>query len=385
MDDRAEPINGTEDHGQQERPQSKSRAERDAGDRASILAGWDEEVPPLPEQAANARKAVERKPLATPPGRKRVEVSDEKVADVELDATEDDAVDDEIDLDDDHDAAEHHEAASPKDHDTDRRLGQVRAAEKRAREKVERERTSFEREREQFLSEWRPKIEAYEKLEKAKGSGDAIAMAESFGYGEDDFEELSKIFHGYSKAAASDPKWKDYARNLQRDRATRRELAETRAELKKLSTDLSREREERSQVEQRDQYLGRIAKSAGDSTPLLQKDLDARGPATREALRRIALAMAERDNETPEPKAVAAAYERRRRAALERDKGLYDFLKTPTGAPTKAKTSARASIQVDDRTSTTTPAAEPAKRRSVIPSRDEFLRKMLDDKELEAD
>lgn len=353
---------------------TQSRAERDAADRASILAGWEDELP-AERGAATARQAP--KPAAPAP--KAAAAAPEELDSPEVD-------DDELELDDpdegpgdDNEPVDVAPAGGP-DAETARRLEQVSKADKRNRVRLAAERSSFEREREAFVSEWKPKIAEYEQFKqlKARGSSDPIAMAEAFGYGEDDLEELSKIFHGYSKAAASDPKWKDYARKLQQERGTRRELAELRASHEKLTSDLARERDEREQTSRRDEYLGRVARAANDSTPLLKKDLELRGATAREALRRIALAMAERDGDTPDPRKVAAAYERRRRSGLERDKGLYDFLKAP--APGAAKPADRRSaIAVVDRTRAA-PAESAPKRGSLIPSRDEFLRKMLDDK-----
>lgn len=289
-------------------------------------------------------------------GKPKIEASSEArdgSGDEDADEDERDEDEDELDLDepDEDDADDEKPLAAAgadkddKDPELAKRLAQLKRAEQRNREQLNRDRAAFEHERDQLVAEWKPRIEAAQEFERlrSRAASDPAGVLMALGVAEDDFEEVSKILYGMSKAGAADPKNKAAAAALRRERELRQRLEASESGLAELKQQLAA-RDEESQASQRvGDYLARVEKAATDDTPLLKKSLELSPNATRAKLQELAYRMANKNGgEAVSPREVARAFEKRRRAVLERDLPLGELLKP------KGKDKA-GSIRVEDR------------------------------------
>ncbi len=372
--------NGVATHAPPVERASMTRAQQDAADRAAFMAG-DETA----EEVAPVKAKVVKRP---------VEVEDDAESDTEVEALEDavEEEEDDLELDDDEDeeAVEDEEEAEPTKAKTDdpelaKRLAQVRKHEKRVREQSDARDRAFERERESFVSEWKPKIEEYQKFEQLKSKrSDVVGVLKSLGYTDEDFDWIAPVVHGLSKTGAADPKYRDYAKRLMSEREMKEESAAARREAAEVKEMLASRDAQADADRKIDAYRERILKSTSD-TPKLKKQLEMAPKATRTALDRHALKLAEKSGGLVDPKIVARSYEKKLTAIVERAKRLAgDDAEVETAAPAiKAKAKSTA-IKVVDKTKTAAPAQ---KNGSLIPSREEMIDRMrkIDRGELDPD
>jgi hypothetical protein len=287
-----------------------------------------------------------KKPAAAPADDADDETGDEEPDDDDEDL---DLEDDDDEPDDDEDADPVDDEPAPKDADTAKRLDQVRRNEKRAREQHQARVREFEQQQQAFVAEWKPKVEAAQEFAKlkARAKSDPAGALMALGIGEDDFEEVSKIFYGLSKTGAADPKNKAAAAALRRERELRERLDASERRFTELEQRLAQRDEETTASQQVDAYMARVEKLAGDDLPFLRESLKHRPKATRARLQQLAYQMARaNDGDAVSPRDVARAFEKRRRTALERDRPLVDLLKADALKP-KAK--GTAPIRVEDR------------------------------------
>jgi hypothetical protein len=266
--------------------------------------------------------AEPEKPAAKKPAEKveQTEVADEKESDKDVDEDEDlDEDDDEEDLDDDADDEEDG-AQVAKDPEVAKKIAQVQKAERRAKEMLARERATFDREREAFVAEWKPKVEAAEKFAQLKNKAryDLVSVLQELGLSEDDFEDGARELYAYSKKGAADPANKAAVARARKER----ELADEIRELKKWrdereATDQKRLAEE-EQIRQGKAIVGKIAKAVSDEQPLLKHLLATNVDRGEEILAAAAGQLWDELGSQPSRKRVLKRAERLYRTELKR-------------------------------------------------------------------
>lgn len=274
---------------------SGSREQSDAADRAAFLSGADVE----PEEKSA--------PIETADSDEETDV-DDLDEDVELD-------DDDVSAEDDEDELE----ATDKSPERQKLLDAARRREQKSREAVARERKSFEHERDAFVSQWKPRVEAAERFEALKTRGvnayNAVDVLRELGMSEDDLEEAGRTIFAASKTGAADPKNKEAVARAKEKREMADRLAaieKERAEEKAAAKKAAEETETQRKI---DKYLDSITKAAPANTLsayFLEKD----PKATRAALGRVAQKLWEKTGEQPTPKAIHAAYDKYRTKQL---------------------------------------------------------------------
>jgi hypothetical protein len=332
MADENDPSDG-EPTGDVER--ATSAVDDEAAFREAFIRGDEPEAGDKPAPAKATKKPAAA-PAADPDDDEQPEDEDE-----DLDLEDDDEEPDEADPVDDEPA--------PKDADTAKRLEQVRRNEKRARDQHQARVREFEQQQQAFVAEWKPKVEAAEEFGKlkARAKSDPAGVLMALGIGEDDLEDVSKILYGLSKAGSADPKNKAAAAALRRERELRLRIDEQERRYAELEQRLAQRDEEQTASQQVDAYLARVEKLAGDELPFLRESLKLRPKATRARLQQLAYQMARaNDGDAVSPRDVARAFEKRRRAGIERDRPLVDLLKADALKP---RTKGTAPIRVEDR------------------------------------
>jgi len=269
-------------------------------------------------------------PAAAKPG---AGAADDDDLDAELDGDEDAVVaDDEEDPDadleaDDEDDEEEVDLEEPKDAERAKRLAQVQKTEKRMRDSIAKERKDFETERDSFVAQWKPRIEAVEKFEQLKSKltpYTTVEMLTELGMSEDDFEQAAQVIYAHSKKGTADPKNREAIARSKRER----ELAD---EVKALKAKVT-QREEAEEAEKQtstiraeiDRYVGDIEKQVttlAAKLPLAAKHLATAPKSAKQALERIADRITKETGNLPTAKAVAIAYEKERRQLL-REHGI---------------------------------------------------------------
>jgi hypothetical protein len=263
-----------------------------AGDRASNRASIIAEL-------EAAEKKPEPQAVAAKPA--PVEQADD---DVDESADADAHVDDDAD-DGDPDLG--------KDPETAKRMASVKKAEERSRAELARDRAEFERDRDQHKA----KLDRFDHL-AARAKYAAAEVLEALGLNEDDFEAAAKDLYARSKQFAADPKNKDAAARLQREREERDRLAKNEREVSELKAQLEREKIEARADREIAAFMGTVEKSISeDASPLVAKQIAKNHARALSALYAVANEIAQRTGAMPSPKAVVAAYEKQRRADLE--------------------------------------------------------------------
>jgi hypothetical protein len=361
-----------------------TRAERDAAERQAFLD--DEEV----DEAIAAKSTTAAKPAPKKPTAKPVVEDDDDETDDELAALADDVEDEDDDLEDDDDEVE---AASDDVEDDDeededgkettadpelaKRLAKVRKREQRAREQDAARDRTFEQKVQAFNAELKPRLEALDEFEKLKSKkSDPVALMKALGYSEDEFLEVSQILYGLSKVGQADPKYREHAKRLLKDRdlAEKADAADRRsAELEKKLADRDTQAETDRKV---DAYRARIVKTVSDETPLLKKRLQTAPKATQARIDKVWLELAKNAGKLEvDPKKVARLVEKKLRTTVERAKALAgdDTETTETKTTAKPKVAAKAApvkkpaITVIDKT------GEAAAKKSAVPSRADMI------------
>lgn len=367
-----------------------TRAEQEAADREEFLA-WDGDGEDDAGDAP-APKADKKKPVVQDDDEDEDEVESaadegDEDDDLELDDEEDRDEEDDQDEDDDEDE----EPAAKQDPELAKRLAKVQKYEKRVRDQADARERQFAQERDAFVSEWKPKVEAYEAFEKAKSRKDAVGIIKSAGFTEDDFADLSKIFFGLSKEAAADPKNREAVARMQRERELREENKALEARLAKLEGKLTKSEEEAVASQTVDKYLGRVEKAIGDDTPLVKKRLELMPKSTRKAIALVAHQLATKAGDFVDPKKVTRAYEKKLGRALEQASKLRGEQAGAAAAAAPAKKKASAII-VEDKTKKGASETAPKKTtngssKALLPSREEMIEdlKKIDRGEIDPD
>ncbi len=285
-----------------------------ASERASFMAGtWGSDE-------------SEKKPAAGEAGESTESDIDENDGDdLELDADGVD-LDDEVDLDDDSDQDEEGDDSTDEgekpDADTSKRMDAVRRREQRSREQLASERKAFESERDAFVAEWKPKIEAAEKFEALKSRGvnafTALDVLRELGLSDDDLLQTSRNIYAASSEGTKDPKNAEAIARLKKERERDERLAKLEREDAERKAAEKKAAEDAQAARAATQYLDRVAKAAPAGT-LAAHYLKANPERTRGQLGKIAMQLAERDGGIPTEKQVLAAYEKARAKQLKAD------------------------------------------------------------------
>lgn len=263
------------------------------------------------------------------------------------------------------DAAESEDDDKP-DADTQKRLGLVERAEKRARQQLAAERREFEEERRTVAAEAKAIRTAQEKFEAAKkrAKHDPAAVLRELGLGDDDFEYAAQQIYALSKAGAADPKRRAAVEAAMRDREKGDELATLRREVEEMKKAREAAIAEATHRETREAWVASVSKEIDPAkSPLAARHL-AKSPAKAHAMMfEVTLdLMNQNDGEEPSPAEVAAAYEKRRRTQLE-DEGVDvdALIAKPAAAATEVKKSSKT---LGSNLGSATPPAKPAASRT---------------------
>ncbi|HKP06417.1 MAG TPA: hypothetical protein VJU58_04115 [Microbacterium sp.] len=250
------------------------------------------------------------------------------------------------------------EPEAPKvDPELERRAARLRKQEQRMRDRVRTERDQVARERETLKTE-RAELDEYKRL-KARAKYDPTGVLRHLGLTDDDLEPAAKHIYAQTKEAAKDPKNRDAADRLMRER----ELLSTIESLKSRLDKQDEERQTTARAEQERteaiRYLTGVRKVAKPGT-LAAHYLGKGGGAAERAMQTFAAITAElaEDDELPEPGEVLAEYETRRRAELEDDGVDVDALLRRKAAPAAAAAAKNGKK----------PVAAPAKNGAVKPA-----------------
>ena len=311
--------------------------------RAAFLAGEDE-------------------PVAA----KTAPVADEEVEDDDLEDDEETVAADE-DEDEDADLDEDDEEEEKPDADTDKRLSQVRRTDKRLREQRDKDFASRERqlqqEKDTFVAEWKPKVEAAEKFERAASrvNVDPVAVLTSLGLKPEAYEHTAQILYTLAKAK-DDPKAQAAVAKLIKDRELEDKLDSVTKRLEEQDKTAKQREAEAAQLEKVQALVETFAKAASDKTPLVKSMLKSDPGAAKTDLARIAADLIDQTGEKPTPKRVAIAYEKERRA-LCRKMGI--------DPKTVSASAANAAIEKSETKKTKSGKPDDTKK---ISSRDAFIR-----------
>ena len=224
----------------------------------------------------------------------------------------------------------------PADADLDKRLATVQKAQKRAKDELARERADFDRERDQWKASWQPKIEQAERFLALAGRAkyDPVSVLLALGLSDDDLEPAARQVYAHSKAAAADPRYKESATRLMRERQYADELAQTRKELQDMKSQIQQRDQAQAAEREATRYIDSVVKVTGEETPLVQTMLAKNAERTRERLAQTAMRIIEETGEAPDPEDVVKSLEQARRLELE-ELGIDLDVAIKTAAPKK--------------------------------------------------
>nr|MBA2540566.1 hypothetical protein [Deltaproteobacteria bacterium] len=170
-------------------------------------------------------------------------------------------------------------------------------------------------EREAFKAQ----VDRFEAL-RSRAKYDPAAVLTELGLGDDDYESAARDLYSRSKAASADPKNREAAVRMQREREQAAELAATRNRLEELETRLTKRDQEAETSRMWQGYMADVSKVANDAAgnaPLMRSAL-AKNPAkTEQALQDLAVSLWKSSGEWPDQEDIVAVYEKHRRAELE--------------------------------------------------------------------
>lgn len=320
------PVRGTNGH-------AKPQLTRDqilARDRAAFMAEDGDAGGEGNDGGTVAKPKKPAKPVVDDDEDLDDDADDAEVEDDAKDETaDDDHEDDESDQDDDSDLDDDKEEKP--DADTAKRLEKIRRTEQRSRDQITKLQADFARERDSFIAEWKPKVEAAEKFEalKAQVKSNTVGVLLELGMTKEDFEFASHELYAESNAkGADDPKRRAAIAASKRER----ELASEVAKLKKRDEERDERETSTAQLQreqaQLDAYVEDVAKAASDKLPLSKKYLEANPKKARAKLVELANELTIATGSAPEPRDVMKALEKDRRRVL-RELGIDPKTLTP--------------------------------------------------------
>lgn len=229
------------------------------------------------------------------------------------------------------------EEAPKPDPELERRATALRRQEQRLRERVARERADVQRERDALKADT-AELEKFKAL-RARAKYDPTAALRALGLTDEDLEPAARHIYAQTKEAAKDPKNREAADKLMRER----ELQSKTDELQKRLDALDEEKRtaQAAQANERAamRYLGGVSKAARPGT--LAAHFIAKGGAAADKVTRTFAQIAQElsdEGDLPDPADVLAEYEVRRREELEEaDVDVDALLKRKPAAAQPAK------------------------------------------------
>lgn len=202
------------------------------------------------------------------------------------------------------------------DPDLAKRLAVVQKATQRAQAGLARERAEIDRLRAE-LTATAERVQNFDKL-KARAKFDPASVLAELGLTDDDFGPTAQQLYLRSKAV--DPKHRERADQVMREREAAMSLAELRKEVQTLRQERERETSAIAAERAAAEYLAAVEKAVSDKAPLVAR-LAAKNPAkARQRFAEMAIELSA-DGDTPDPADVIAALEARRLEELA-DLGL---------------------------------------------------------------
>lgn len=293
-----------------------------------VPSGADLRAQILSEMGGSGSPAVEAAP-AEP----AAQPAEEQAAEPEVEAAPVDA-DEPADEEQDEPAEDEDTPADP---ETAKRLDVVRRAEKRMRAQVEAKEAELAQ-REQRLSERLTRAEEIDRL-AARAKYDPGAVMRALGLSDDDFAVVAQALYAESKEGAADPKRKEMAARLLREREQHDKLSAIEKRAIELEQKLERQKQEAAAQAEAARYFEQMHSAATSKHPLVAHMLKADPDDTAQAL----VASYERlatGGKVPAAAAVVADFDKQIRAKFKRLGLDPDALtgakpKTTTAAPTK--------------------------------------------------
>ena len=268
-------------------------------DRATVLA----EMAALPAATENVSGASAEADTAVEAKADAPDLSaDTTAAPAEVDADEADA-----------------KPAEAVDPETSKRLEVVNRHEKRLREQLAKDAQAARAEVEAERKKLEPVLEQVKRFEalKARAAYEPDKVLAELGVTPDHYEAISRVLWNLRPGAGDDPKTREAAQRLMREREQGDRLSQYEQKLAEMEAKITRQSQQAEFEQHRAKYLDAAIKSAGDATPLFAK-LAAANPTKA---RNVAWATAERlldeTGEMPDPEDVIQAFEKARRAEIE--------------------------------------------------------------------
>jgi hypothetical protein len=303
--------------------------------------------------------------------------ADDDTADADVDEERDEVVADESDDDDDEEEREdedEEEVDPAKEPDLAKRLDKVRRAERRSKETIARERSTFEKERDEFIAQWKPRVEAAAKFEKLAGRVryNLVEVLAELGVNvEDDGEELARELYAHSKKGGADPNNKAAVARSRRERELMDEVRELKKRVEDREQTEKQTAAQRQQEEQTKAYISRVAKAASDAQPLVKKLLTTDTARAHSIIASAAVALLDELGEEPSRTRVLARAEKMWRRELKKIGVDPDAIaKAPAQVAGSAKKTAPVAKGNDVKKTGTTPA------KTIRDHRAETLRKL---------
>lgn len=276
--------------------------------------------------------------------------------------------------------AKRDEDAAKTDPDLAKRLAIVSKHEKRSKEReaqakaaLDRERQELRRERETIdrdIQAARSEIEAFTKL-KDRARFDAAGVLRALGLTDDDMEPASRQLWALSKAQAADPKNREAAGRMMRERESDDRITKLERELADQKQ-AAAEAKAHSEAAQKGQaYLASVIKAATDEHPLAKRLIEKSPERSREKFAAIASELFDRDGDLPDAEDVLAEYEKRRRTELEED-GVDVAAMLKPRASTKANAEGSRTLGNDIGSTTATKSNTGAVRKTQLEKRAEL-------------
>lgn len=355
---------------------STSRAAQMSADRAAFL-GMDTEAEKPKGKSAPAAAEVED------------DDSDLDSDGDEVDADEDaeKSEDDDSDLDEDEGKSEDEDEDEDDknvDADTAKRLAAVRKTDKRLREQREKqfeERENAVKAHERALSdkvakleaEWKPRIEAAEKFERAAAriNVDPVGVLNALGFKPDRHEYLASTLYTLAKGK-DDPKAQAAVAQLMRERERDDDIEDMKKWREEQKLADKQRQEEAAAAAHGQKLMASIVKTASDKTPLARTYLKSDPEGAQGDIARIASKLIDETGKMPEPKAVMIAFEKERRSLL-RKMGIDPKKLSPSAANAAIVKSETTTTSKNKKTEKPTEKSDGKKN-----PRDEFISRKFD-------
>jgi len=217
----------------------------------------------------------------------------------------------------------------------------VKAWEKRVRSEVAREREEMKVQLERRERELAPQLEKGQKFDTLaeRAKYDAARVLRELGLSDDDLTDAAKQVYAHSTEGAKDPKNKDAAARMSRDREERDRVAKLEKKLADMENEAKTSKQKAEQEAAMNGHLDEVVKDVTDDSPIVKKWLEKSPRKAREALATVVQHLYGQLDEVPDNEDVIATLEKWRRSELEEmgvDVSAYTKSKTKPAEKPKA-------------------------------------------------